>query len=254
MTEFEDAKNPKQPQPELLDRIKLLRALANFYVENPASEESRVLANQRQQLLKIIDQLEADCRKFSGVRQPEEALAEKPSAEPDETEKEIISKFIRLVVPKEARTVWDADKFTGSLLVFFVDGQVDSSSLIEKKSEPFNEDDFGTIDDANFSESRLNHVKVVNEPGEMFTILKSPTTANYVIHFKVAEPSLVRIRIHNDMEQLIQQFERRYDRPGEYSVEWDGRNEHGNPLPNGTYFCQVQIGDTVSERKAVELK
>ena len=48
--------------------------------------------------------------------------------------------------------------------------------------------------------------------------------------------------------------------PGDYSlkgraVRWDGRDERGEPLPSGVYFCLLRVGgEPIGMRKALLLK
>ena len=239
----------------VLEKIKLLRALANFYIENPTAADAEDIVNQRTQILKTVKELETDytnlLKKVKKKAPAEDIIPDKETKTEDE--KDYIAKFIGMTVPENEQKFWDPKHFTGSLLVFFVNGEIDSSSLIEKKSEPFTEDDFGSIDDTAFPEKLMHRIKVVDEPGEIFTIIKSPMRSSFSIFYILTEPGSVTIKIYNELKQLIQKFERRHDQPGEYSIEWEGCNEFGNPLPGGTYYCQLQIGDAVSGLKAMQI-
>jgi len=254
MSEFDDSLHPAGTlDKQILDQIRLLRALANFYIENPTDDEAADIVNQRVQILKAVKKLESDYQLLlENLRlTPPESLAKQP--EPDEAvrdKKELISAFIRMTVPEESQAVWDPDKFTGSLLMFFVNGEIDSCSLIEKKSDPVSEEDFASVEDMAFPEE---HVRVVDESGDVFAISESPDSHHFDICFRLEEPGRVVVRVYNELEKLVQEFDKLYDRPGEYVIEWDGRDERGNALPSGTYYCQIQIGENLSELKAMHL-
>jgi len=239
----------------VLEKIKLLRALANFYIENPTAADAEDIVNQRTQILKTVKELETDytnlLKKLNKIAPAEEIIPDKKMNLEDE--KDYIAKFIKMTVPENEQRFWDPKHFTGSLLVFFVNGEIDASSLIEKKSEPLTEDDFGSIEDTAFPEKPRHRIRVIDETGEIFTIVKSPLRSSFSIFYILTEACSVTIKIYNELKQLIQKFEKRHDQPGEYSIEWDGCNEFGNPLPGGTYYCQVKIGDAVSELKAMQI-
>ena len=239
----------------VLEKIKLLRALANFYIENPTAADAGDIVNQRTQILKTVKELETDYtnlqKKIKKEAPAEDIIPDKEKKLGDE--KDYIAKFIRMTVPESEQRFWDPKHFTGSLLVFFVNGEIDASSLIEKKSEPFTEDDFGSVEDTAFPEEPMHRIRVVDEPKEIFTIVKSSMRSSFSIFYVLTKPGSVTIKIYNELKQPIQEFDRKYDKPGEYSIEWDGCNEFGNPLPGGTYYCQVQIGDAVSGLKAMQI-
>ena len=61
------------------------------------------------------------------------------------------------------------------------------------------------------------------------------------------------IKLYDQQDRLVRYLDRTYDEPGDYSVEWDGRDDDGEPLPKDTYYCQLQIGGTLLDLKTIEL-
>ena len=250
-----------QLEKRLQDQLRLVRALANFNTSNGGNGSlQEELANQRTQILRTIRRIWQDfallCEKWreaSTLQQPMAPEAPLKPEEPErvESESDIITKFIRLAVSEESRDVWRPEDFTGSLLVFFVDGKIDSSSLLEKKiihTKPDNDDSSRKV-----RNDQTKPVKVVVEPEETFSILRTPHEAKVSIYFTLPEPAIVQIKVYNRMDQVVRQFEEEYQMPGEYSVEWDGLDDEGNDLPKDTYFCQLQIGSSLSELKTIVL-
>jgi hypothetical protein len=45
--------------------------------------------------------------------------------------------------------------------------------------------------------------------------------------------------------------ELRYDMPGRYELYWDGRDQAGQPVPSGIYFCQIVAGRSTDVRKMI---
>jgi hypothetical protein len=257
MPDFEE--EVEKVEKRLLDQIRLVRALANFNTSNAVNGDSlqEELTNQRIQILRILRKIEKDFETLSFKRR-QEGMPENvvkpdisPAKSPQESDSDIITRFIRLAVSEDARDVWRPDDFTGSLLVFFVDGNIDSSSLLEKKIIHTKSESSGELEQS--QNENAGHVKVVVEPEETFSILKTPHTSKVSIFFTLPEAAVVVIKVYNRMDQVVRQFEEEYEKPGDYSVEWDGLDDEGNALPKDTYFCQLQIGSSLSELKTIVL-
>lgn len=45
--------------------------------------------------------------------------------------------------------------------------------------------------------------------------------------------------------------ELRYDMPGRYELYWDGRDQGGQPVPSGIYFCQIVANRSTDVRKMI---
>ncbi len=242
----------------LTDEIRLLKALANFHVPSQADEQENDLINQRTQLLNRLDLLARNFdRLISSWNESIETLDGEVSYESEkESHREIISKFIKTTVPNNMQQAWSPDSFTGSLLVFFVDGQIESSSLVEKREHPEHSDKQPEEDKSAHETPSVTDdapVQVVAETSESFTILKSLVNSDINIYFYLPEPARVIIKIYNQKDQLVRLVEKNYDEPGDYSAAWDGRDNDGDILAKETYYCQLQIGETLSELKTIEL-
>lgn len=49
----------------------------------------------------------------------------------------------------------------------------------------------------------------------------------------------VSVRIENEQGQLLRTFSMGAKPPGDHRVEWDGMDDNGNPMPEGTYKLKV---------------
>jgi flagellar hook assembly protein FlgD len=43
-------------------------------------------------------------------------------------------------------------------------------------------------------------------------------------------------------------------KPGTYKVVWDGRDDRGNSVASGSYFCQVTNGSRIAAKKAILIR
>ena len=92
----------------------------------------------------------------------------------------------------------------------------------------------------------------------IYTALKqiypNPFNPQAFIPYSVAAASEVAVRIYNSRGQLVRSFEPGTQVPGEYRIEWDGKDANGANLANGIYYVRMTAGRDTFQRKAVLLK
>jgi flagellar hook assembly protein FlgD len=69
----------------------------------------------------------------------------------------------------------------------------------------------------------------------------------------LSEPENVTIRIYDSTDKLVRLIEKHFDEPGDFSVEWDGRDNENEELLKGDYTFQLEIGSSLSELKTISL-
>lgn len=79
----------------------------------------------------------------------------------------------------------------------------------------------------------------------------NPTT---VISFSLPEHLEVRLDIFNILGQRVRALVDKTMSPGDYAVEWDGRNETGYPVATGIYLYRLAAGEFVSSKKMMLIK
>ena len=82
----------------------------------------------------------------------------------------------------------------------------------------------------------------------------NPFNPSTTIQYAVTSPGQVVIKIYNSLGQEVSVLLDEYKQAGEYTVNWNGRDESGNSLASGTYFYQIRVGDFVSTKKSIMLK
>ncbi len=252
MIRFQDVvEDPQMLENQIAEQLDLVRALANFHVD-PQAPDAPDLQNQRAQLLTHVKKVQTQFHRFAETwRQFSADLAAHIEYDPEkDTHADLITRFIRLVVPKQMQHRWDPEAFTGSLLVFFRDGKVESSSLIEKKAEA---EPRPEVESSNGHTEDRDRIHVVDEPFNSFTVLKATDGNRFNVYFSLAEATRVYLIVYDEFEKLVRQIEAEFDRPGDYTLVWDGCDAHGQPVPKGRYYFQLQIGGALSEIKSVEL-
>jgi hypothetical protein len=84
----------------------------------------------------------------------------------------------------------------------------------------------------------------------------NPTTT---IRFKVEGqrskvPLPTTLKIHNVLGESVRTLVNEGKLPGDYTVQWDGMNDKGEPLASGVYFYELRVGNNTSAKKMVMLK
>jgi hypothetical protein len=65
---------------------------------------------------------------------------------------------------------------------------------------------------------------------------------------------LVNITIYNIRGQRVRTLVNDYHQPGEHSVIWNGRDDHGNQVSSGVYFYRMTAGEVVQTRRMLLMK
>jgi hypothetical protein len=82
----------------------------------------------------------------------------------------------------------------------------------------------------------------------------NPFNEQATIRFILPTPALASVTIYNILGQEIRELYNRYTEAGSASVNWDGRDNAGNAVAAGVYFCAVRAEDEVKVSKLLLLK
>jgi len=77
----------------------------------------------------------------------------------------------------------------------------------------------------------------------------NPTTT---IPYKLPGSSQVNLGIYNSLGQEVRTLVTAHQEAGEYRVVWDGRDNHGRPVPSGVYIYRLQ-GENFSDSRKMML-
>lgn len=86
------------------------------------------------------------------------------------------------------------------------------------------------------------------------TILKAfpnPFAQTLNIKITLEESKSIRLSILNMLGQEVKLITNGSKRPGDYSYNWNGKNQVGKKLPSGIYFVQLRMGDYKMNRQVV---
>jgi FlgD Ig-like domain len=79
----------------------------------------------------------------------------------------------------------------------------------------------------------------------------NPTTA---ITYQLPAPSQVQLTIYNTLGQKVRTLVNDRQNAGNYSVQWDGRNDSGIAMASGVYLYQLRAGEFVQTKKLILMK
>ncbi len=74
------------------------------------------------------------------------------------------------------------------------------------------------------------------------------------IEYSIQKTDKVSLKIYNTAGQAVRTLVNENKKVGNYTVNWDGKNDKGNKLSGGVYFYTMQVGDYKSTKKAIVLK
>jgi hypothetical protein len=85
-------------------------------------------------------------------------------------------------------------------------------------------------------------------------VYPNPFNPSTTVRFALASSERVRVRLYNVQGALVRTLLDDDKPAGEHDVEWDGRDNDGNPLASGIYFVHMRAGSYQTTRKVVMLK
>jgi hypothetical protein len=102
-------------------------------------------------------------------------------------------------------------------------------------------------------------VQMIRTGGALVTRIRgtspNPFTESTVIHHEIA--SVVhgaRLLVYDVSGRVVKTFEVAPRHPGRFEVVWDGRNDSGQLVSSGVYFCALEVGGTRDTRQVVLLR
>jgi len=89
---------------------------------------------------------------------------------------------------------------------------------------------------------------------ELFNNYPNPFNPSTTIKYSVPKNSNIKVRIYNMMGQLIKTLVNESKSPGNYEVQWYGKNEENLSVASGIYFYQLESENFVKTNKMILLK
>lgn len=86
------------------------------------------------------------------------------------------------------------------------------------------------------------------------TTFPNPFSKNVTIEYSIPNEGYVAINIYNAKGELINVLGQEKQIQGTHSIIWNGKDNLGNQLANGTYYYQIISGNSISVKSIIKLK
>lgn len=107
----------------------------------------------------------------------------------------------------------------------------------------------------------LSSIVVINSPNdnlpkdfELNQNFPNPFNPTTTITFNISQSGNVRLIIYNVLGEQIREIVNGYQLPGEYSVQWDGKNDIGNYVSSGEYLYTIEMEGNIIAKKMLLLR
>jgi hypothetical protein len=87
-----------------------------------------------------------------------------------------------------------------------------------------------------------------------FALWPNPSSSGCTIELDLSEPANVTADLFNTSGRKVAEISRLKLEPGRNRIAWDGRDDSGNPLPSGIYFCRIDCDGIGIFKKVVVLR
>lgn len=83
---------------------------------------------------------------------------------------------------------------------------------------------------------------------------QNPFDPETTIKHTLPKPTRVKLVIYDMLGREVKTLGNELQQQGVKSVVWDGKNNHGQPLPNGLYLCRIVAEGFTQSSKSILLK
>jgi hypothetical protein len=88
----------------------------------------------------------------------------------------------------------------------------------------------------------------------MYPNYPNPFNPQTTIRFELPVTEDVKISVYNNLGQVVRNLLSKKLTPGEYRVQWDGKNNFGEACSSGIYYLQLRASESILTQKMVLLR
>jgi len=70
----------------------------------------------------------------------------------------------------------------------------------------------------------------------------NPFSDHVIIEYSIREETRIRVEVYDMNGHRINELVNKNATAGKYKAVWDGRDDAGNIVPPGVYYCRLQTG------------
>ena len=144
-------------------------------------------------------------------------------------------------------TAFDLDKDGKKELFFDTYTQMDSMGQSYWK-------DITRIFEPNFTVNIKEQSESIIEESNLYSNFPNPFNPSTNVKFELNKSETVLIKVYNILGKEIKLLLNENLPAGEYTIQWDGKDNKGNSLPGGVYFIQMRTANYYKSIKTILLK
>lgn len=94
------------------------------------------------------------------------------------------------------------------------------------------------------------------KPPAHYSLLQNspnPFSSATELRYQIAAAGHTHLRIYDSAGRTVRTLVDAQEKPGYYSVAWDGKDDVGSPVPAGVYIYKLQNGEFDKTRKMVRV-
>lgn len=95
---------------------------------------------------------------------------------------------------------------------------------------------------------------VFSNSASINSVRPSPFRGRTQVNYSLMREQHVSIRLYDIQGRLVRELVSSPHRPGNYTIQWDGKDNEGSRLPAGTYFCRLEPAEGASSLGVVLLR
>jgi alpha-N-arabinofuranosidase len=99
-------------------------------------------------------------------------------------------------------------------------------------------------------DNSINMIKDFN----LYQNYPNPFNPSTIIKYDLAQSADIEVNIYDNLGRLIRTYKCGLQNRGTHSIVWNGENQRGDIVPSGTYFYQVNNGQSLLTKKMILLK
>ena len=92
------------------------------------------------------------------------------------------------------------------------------------------------------------------EPKNPIYVSDEGRSRTTVISYQISDIGLVELAVYNVKGQIVKRLVNEVISPGIHDILWDGKDESGNLVSSGIYFCVLRVSNHVLAKKIAFFK
>ncbi|MEM9820104.1 MAG: FlgD immunoglobulin-like domain containing protein [Bacteroidota bacterium] len=112
--------------------------------------------------------------------------------------------------------------------------------------------------DVYYGRIRLGSVSVqeqIQNKGGLFQNYPNPFYEQTAISYAILEAGKVNLSIYNELGQVVKTVVEEHQPTGDYTVQWNGQSQSGQPVKAGVYFYELKVnGFTIASKRLMYIR